>query len=140
MERSIVFAIIAMLFAGVTAVLAKAGMRNVPSDTALLVRTSLIFLLVWANAIAFRHVGALGRLTRSDMLFLALSGITTFFSWLFYYRAMQEGNVSVVSIIDKGSVVVTLVLCVLVLKEPLTLRLATGCALVLAGLIVLIWK
>ncbi len=140
MERSIVFAFISMLFAGVTAVLAKAGMRNVPSDTALLVRTSLIFGLVWANAVAFRHVGALVRLTKSDLLFLLLSGTTTFFSWLFYYRAIQEGNVSVVSIIDKGSVVVTLVLCVLVLKEPLTLRLAAGCALVVAGLIVLVWK
>lgn len=140
MERSILFALISMVFAGVTAVIAKAGMRNVSGDTALVVRTSLIFLLVWINALAFRHVGKLALLTSRDVLFLCLSGATTFLSWLFYYRAMKEGSVAVVSVIDKGSIVVTLVLCFFFLKEPFTWRLAAASVLIIAGLLLLVWK
>lgn len=140
MERSIWFALMAMLFAGVTAVLAKAGMRNVSGDVALLVRTSLIFVLVWGNSLAFRQVKELALLTGRDVLYLCLSGATTFFSWLFYYRAMKEGSVAVVSTIDKASILVTLVLSFLVLREPLTWRLALGGSLILCGLVVLVWK
>ena len=140
MERPIWFALISMVFAGVTAVIAKAGMRNVSGDVALLVRTSLIFLLVWGNSIAFRQMKELALLTSRDVLFLCLSGATTFFSWLFYYRAMKEGSVAVVSVIDKGSIVVTLVLCFLFLKEPFTWRIALGSTLILCGLLVLVWK
>ncbi|HEX2615886.1 MAG TPA: EamA family transporter [Flavobacteriales bacterium] len=140
MSRSILFALISMVFAGVTAVIAKAGMRNVSSDAALVVRTSLIFLLVWANAVAFRHVGKLNLLTGRDTLFLCLSGVTTFFSWLFYYRAIKDGSVSVVSVIDKASIVVTLVLCFVFLKEPFTWRIAVATVLITAGLLLLVWK
>ncbi|HMW97701.1 MAG TPA: EamA family transporter [Flavobacteriales bacterium] len=140
MDRSTLFAIISMLFAGITAVIAKLGMKSVSGDTALVVRTSLIFVLVWVNAFAFRHVQALNMLSRKDVLFLCLSGLTTFFSWLFYYRAMKEGNVSVVATIDKASIVITLLLSFWILKEPFTWRLAAGATLILAGLVVLIWK
>jgi transporter family protein len=140
MERPVLYAIISMLFAGVTAVLAKFGMKNVSGDAALVVRTSLIFVLVWLNAFAFRHAGSLALLSRKDLLFLGLSGLTTFFSWLFYYRAMKDGHVSVVATIDKASILVTLVLSFWLLKEPFTLRLAAGGALILTGLVVLVWK
>ncbi len=140
MDRSTLFAIISMLFAGITAVIAKLGMKNVSGDTALVVRTSLIFALVWLNAIAFRHTHKLNLLTKQDVLFLCLSGVTTFFSWLFYYRAMKEGNVSVVATIDKASIVVTLLLSFWLLKEPFTWRLALGASLITAGLVVLVWK
>jgi transporter family protein len=122
MDRSIAFALISMVFAGVTAVLAKAGMRNVSGDVALLVRSCLIFGLVWGNAFAFRQLKELALLTTRDALFLCLSGATTFFSWLFYYRAMKEGIVSVVATLDKASIVVTLVLSFLVLREPYLAR------------------
>lgn len=140
MDRSIVYALISMVFAGVTAVLAKAGMRNVSGDVALLVRTSLIFLLVWGNAFAFRQLKETALLTSRDVLYLCLSGATTFFSWLFYHRAMKLGHVSMVTSIDKASIIVTLVLSFLVLREPFTWRIALGSALILCGLIVLVWK
>lgn len=140
MSRPVLFALISMLFAGITAVIAKLGMRNVSGDVALAVRTTLIFMLVWANSLVFRQVPELKSLTRNDLLLLGLSGLTTFLSWLFYYRAMKEGSVALVSTIDKASVVVTILLSIWILKEPLTLRLAVGGALILAGLIVLIWK
>ncbi|MBL0044782.1 MAG: EamA family transporter [Flavobacteriales bacterium] len=140
MDRTILFALISMVFAGLTSVLAKFGMKNVSGDTALVVRTSLIFGLVWLNAFAFRHVHALNLLTRKDYLFLGLSGVTTFLSWLFYYRAMKDGNVSVVATIDKASIVVTLLLSFWILQGPFTWRLAAGASLILAGLVVLVWK
>ena len=140
MDRSIAFALLSMVFAGVTAVLAKAGLRNVSGDVALLVRTCLIFGLVWGNAFAFRQLKELALLTTRDALFLCLSGATTFFSWLFYYRAMKEGSVSVVATIDKASIVVTLVLSFLVLREPFTWRVALGATLIMGGLVVLVWK
>ncbi|MCB0785753.1 MAG: EamA family transporter [Flavobacteriales bacterium] len=138
MERPIFYALLSMAFAGVTAVIAKLGMQRISGDAALVVRTSLIFVLVWVNAFALRHTRELELLTRKDLLFLLLSGLTTFLSWLFYYRAVKEGNVSLVATIDKGSVVVAIALSVWLLKEPLTPKLALGAGLVLAGLLVLI--
>ena len=138
MERPIFYALLSMVFAGVTAVIAKLGMQRISGDAALVVRTSLIFVLVWVNAFALRHTRELELLTRRDLLFLLLSGLTTFLSWLFYYRAVKEGNVSLVATIDKGSVVVAIALSVWLLKEPLTPKLALGAGLVLAGLLVLI--
>ena len=138
MERPIFYALLSMVFAGVTAVIAKLGMQRISGDAALVVRTSLIFVLVWVNAFALRHTRELELLTRKDLLFLLLSGLTTFLSWLFYYRAVKEGNVSLVATIDKGSVVVAIALSVWLLKEPLTPKLALGAGLVLAGLLVLI--
>jgi len=138
MERPIFYALLSMAFAGVTAVIAKLGMQRISGDAALVVRTSLIFVLVWVNAFALRHTRELELLTRRDLLFLLLSGLTTFLSWLFYYRAVKEGNVSLVATIDKGSVVVAIALSVWLLKEPLTPKLALGAGLVLAGLLVLI--
>ncbi|MBP8878058.1 MAG: EamA family transporter [Flavobacteriales bacterium] len=140
MERTVVYALLAMLFAGITAVIAKLGMKNVSGDVALALRTTLIFALVWINSLAFRQVSELKLLTRNDALFLGLSGITTFLSWLFYYRAMKDGSVALVSTIDKASIVVTILLSIWILKEPLTWRLAIGGSLILSGLVVLIWK
>lgn len=127
-----------MVFAGVTAVIAKAGMRNVSGDVALVIRTSWVLLLVWVHALAFRHVRDLALLTSRDVLFLCISGTTTFLSWLFYYRAVKEGSVSVVASIDKASIVVTLVLAFLFLQEPITWRMALGTVLIVAGLVVLV--
>jgi transporter family protein len=140
MERSVLYALISMVFAGVTAVIAKAGMRNVSGDVALAVRTSLIFVLVWGNVVLFRQAERLAALTTRDIGYLCLSGATTFLSWLFYYRAMKIGDVSTVAVIDRASIVVTLVLSFWLLREPFTWRVALGASLVLAGLLVLVWR
>ena len=72
MERPIFYALLSMAFAGVTAVIAKLGMQRISGDAALVVRTSLIFVLVWVNAFALRHTRELELLTRRDLLFLLL--------------------------------------------------------------------
>jgi bacterial/archaeal transporter family protein len=140
MKTWIIYAIFSMLFAGVTSVIAKFGMRNISGDTALAIRTTMVFGLIWINTFFFGRMREMLTLTRYDILFLCVSGLTTTLSWIFYYRAIKEGNVSVVAGIDKASVVITIFLSLLILKEPLTAKLLVGAALILIGTLVLIWK
>ncbi|GHN01847.1 membrane protein [Cytophagales bacterium WSM2-2] len=140
MPTWIAYAIISMIFAGLTAVIAKFGLKNVSGDTGLAVRTTFVFLLVWLNTIAFRHIRDFGNLTSKDILFLGISGLTTTLSWIFYYRAIKIGDVSVVAVIDKASIVITLILSFWLLKEPFTWRMAIAAALIISGLLVLTIK
>lgn len=141
MEKWVLFAIISMLFAGLTSVMAKFGMKDLSSDTALAVRTSVVFSMVMANAFLFRNaIIELQQAPARNWIFLAVSGITTSLSWIFYYRAIKEGPVSYVASIDKASIVVTILLSFFILKEPLTPKLLLGAGLILAGMLVLVWK
>jgi transporter family protein len=129
-----------MFFAGLTSVIAKFGLKNVSGDSGLAVRTCFVFLLVWLNAIAFRHYRDFSNLTTKDVLFLGISGLTTTLSWIFYYRAIKLGDVSVVAVIDKASIVITLLLSFWLLKEPFTWRVAVAAALMISGLVILTIK
>jgi transporter family protein len=140
MRTWVFYAILSMLFAGLTSVIAKFGLKNVSGDTGVTVRTTFVFLLIWINAIAFRHVRDFGHLTSKDILYLAISAITTSLSWIFYYRAIKIGDVSVVAVIDKASIVITLALSFWLLKEPITWRIIIAAVLIISGLLVLISK
>lgn len=141
MEKWILYAIISMLFAGLTSVIAKFGMKDLSSDTALAIRTTVVFFIVATNALLFRNaISELQQAPAKNLFYLAISGVTTSLSWIFYYRAMKEGQVSYVASIDKASIVVTLLLSFIILKEPMTPKLLTGAAFVLTGMLILIWK
>lgn len=141
MEKWIIYAIVSMLFAGITSVVAKFGMKDLSSDTALAIRTTVVFSIVVANAFLFRNAFAeLQQAPAKNLIFLAISGITTSVSWIFYYRAMKIGQVSYVASIDKASIVVTLLLSFVILKEPLTAKVLAGAGFILTGMIILIWK
>lgn len=130
-----------MIFAGITSVLAKFGMKNLNSDTALVIRTSIVFSIILANGFLFKNAFAEIRHTSlQNILFLVLSGITTSLSWVFYYRAMKEGQVSYVASIDKASIVVTLLLSFVLLKEPVTAKVLLGGGFILTGMLILVWK
>ena len=136
-------AILAAVFAGLTAVLAKSGMKNLGPDVSLALRTCVIFTLVLVNAVIWtdgRPLAAVRAATPRDLLLLALSGLTAALSWIFYFRAMQTGTVSCVALVDKGSIVITLVLSFWLLKEPFTPKIAIGGGLILAGLVTLTYK
>ncbi len=123
MERWKIFAIISMLFAGMTSVIAKFGMKNLSSDVALSIRTTVVFAIVLTNAFLLSNATAqIRNAPKSNLIFLAISGVTTSLSWIFYYRAMKEGQVSYVLSIDKASIVVSLLLSFIILKEPLTAK------------------
>jgi len=143
MENWKLQALLAALFAGLTSVLAKSGMKALGPDVSLALRTCVVFTLVTLNALFWtggRPAAALAAAAPRDLLLLALSGLTTSLSWIFYYRAMKTGTVSFVALVDKGSILVTLLLAFWLLREPLTPKLACGGALILSGVLVLAWK
>ena len=140
MKQYQTFAIISMIFAGLTSVIAKAGLKNVASDTGLAVRTSFVFGLIWLNIFAFNDTKDFSNLSKRDILLLGVSGLTTTISWIFYYRAMKIGNVSEISLIDKGSIIITLVLSFIFLNEQFTWKIAAGGLLIVAGILILTLK
>lgn len=140
MKNWVVYSLISMFFAGLTSVIAKMGLKNVSSDTGLAVRTIVVFVLVWVNAIAFQSVKDFKNLTKSDVMFLAISGVTTSLSWIFYYKAIKIGNVSQVALIDKASIIITLLLSFLILNEQFTWKIAVGGGFILTGLLILTFK
>ncbi|GGD48309.1 hypothetical protein GCM10011514_10430 [Emticicia aquatilis] len=135
----LIYALLATFFAGLTSLLAKFGISKISADLGLAIRTSIVFVLVWLNLFAWSGIRGIEQLTSKSLLFLALSGITTSLSWIFYYRAMKLGTVSYVAAIDKGSIVITIFLSVALLKEPLTPKLFFGAVVIFIGLVILIW-
>lgn len=140
MQSWFVLALLSMFFAGLTSVIAKAGLKNVSGDTGLAIRTLMVFTLVWLNVLFFQPLRDFKNLTRPDIVFLLISGITTSLSWIFYYKAIKIGNVSQVALIDKGSILITLLLSVLFLGETPNWKTSLGAAMILGGLLVLTWN
>lgn len=133
------WSLLSALFAGATAVLAKVGVRDVDSNLATAIRTTVILGFTWAIAFVTAKPGTLSTLSSRTWLFLVLSGLATGLSWLCYFRALQIGEASQVAPIDKLSVVFVLVFAAVFLREPLTWHTALGAALIVAGAIVLAW-
>ena len=136
----IFYALLSAFFAALTAIFAKAGLKNVNSDLATAIRTVIILIMTWGIVIFKNNTKQLTSLSTNTWLFLILSAVATGLSWLFYYRALQLGSASQVSVIDRGSILFVLVLSFLFLKEPVTLKLLTGATLILIGMIVVTWK
>ncbi len=141
MERWKLYAFASALFAGLTSVVAKAGLKVLGADLGLAVRTVFVFGFIMLNTFLWTGAGqattALQAAGWRPIGLLAVSALTTTLSWICYYRAMHEGTVSFVSLVDKGSILVTLVLSVLLLGEPFTWRIGAGATLIIAGLLVL---
>ncbi|HEY6642767.1 EamA family transporter [Povalibacter sp.] len=137
MERWIGYAMVSMVFAGATAVVAKLGLNGISSELGLAVRTSVVFLIVIATAAVLVPRAELQSLTAANVGWLALSGVLAAVSWIFYYKAVQLGEVSTVALIDKGSVVIALLLAVVVLGEQLNVAKVAGGILIVAGLVVI---
>jgi len=136
----IIFALLSAVFAALTAVFAKMGLKDVNSDLATAIRTAIILCITWGIVFYKGLTSQVSGLSKNNWIFLTLSAFATGFSWLFYYRALQVGKASEVSIIDKGSIFFTILLAFLFLKEPLTPRVLAGAGLIFAGMLVLIWK
>ena len=121
------------LFAGLTAILAKCGIRKTDSDAATAIRTIVVLAMAWGMVFLTGEQKALPQVDRRSGTFLVLSGLATGASWLCYFRALQAGPASVVVPIDKLSILVTILFSSLVLKETLSRKAALGLVLILAG-------
>ena len=133
----LICAIGSSVFAALTSILAKVGIEGVNSTLATAVRTTVVVLMSWGMVFLTRTQNGLNTINRQSWLFLILSGLATGASWLCYYKALQLGEVRKVVPVDKLSVVLTLILAFVFLKEPLSLRAFLGCVLITAGTLLL---
>lgn len=127
------YALLSALFASLTAIFAKIGVKNVNSDLATAIRTTVILFLTWGIVFGGGHLNELKSVSHMTWTFLILSGFATGLSWLFYFKAIQAGDVSRVAPIDKLSVVFTIVLAFLFLKETVSLKVIIGAVLITLG-------
>ena|ERR1700757_1545183 len=133
-----IYALLSALFASLTAIFAKVGIKGVDSDLATAIRTVIILVIAWLIVFFKGSFQSFTSLTKYNIIFICLSGIATGLSWIFYFKALQLGKVSQVAPVDKLSVALTIILSVVILKEVLTLKVAIGAVLIIAGTILLI--
>ncbi|MDE5562304.1 MAG: EamA family transporter [Clostridiales bacterium] len=129
----IVAACLSAAFAGLTAILSKCGVKNVNSNVATAVRTSVVLVFAWVIVFATGAYSTLAAVSATSWIFLILSGLATGASWLCYYYAIQKGQVSVVVPIDKLSILITVFFSLIVFKEKLTWKAWLGLAILTAG-------
>ena len=132
------FALLSALFAALTAILAKLGLKGINSNLATAIRTVVILLLAWGIVAFSGELRDVKNLTKQNLWFLILSGVATGLSWIFYFKALSTGPVSKVAPIDKLSVALTICLSALLLHEPLNGKTIVGGLLIIAGTLVLI--
>lgn len=134
-----VYALLSALFAALTAIFAKIGVENVNSNLATAIRTIVVLVMIWM-IVFFRNEAKISELSTRNWIFLAVSGLATGLSWIFYFKALQMGEVSKVAGIDKLSLALTVIFAVLFLGETLTWKTAVGAGLIIAGTFFLIMK
>ena len=132
------FALVSAVFAALTSILVKIGIEGVPSNLATAIRTVVVIFMAWAMVFLTNSQTEIVNISRKSWLFLILSGLATGASWLCYYKALQMGNATEVSAVDKFSLVITLVLAFFLLQDVLTFKTIIGCILITIGTLVMI--
>ena len=134
-----IYALLSALFAALTAIFAKIGIKGVDTDLATGIRTVIILVLAWLLVFYKGSQNGIGSLTKVNWIFLILSGCATGFSWICYFKALQLGEVSQVAPVDKLSVAIAIVLAAIFLGEPLTAKTIVAATLIMAGTFVMIF-
>lgn len=136
----IFFAFVSALFAGLTAILAKCGIRKTDSTVATAIRTIVVLAFSWLMVFITGSQGTISSISGRTLLFLVLSGLATGASWLCYFRALQLGDVNKVVPIDKSSTVLTILFAAILLREGVSLTKGIGVVLIAAGTFLMIEK
>ena len=136
----ILFAFGSAVFAGLTSILAKCGIRKTDSDAATAIRTIVVLIFSWIMVMITGSIGTIGSLSSKTWMFLILSGIATGASWLCYFKALQLGDVNKVVPIDKSSTILTIILAFIFLGEPITPVKGIAVLLIGIGTIMMIQK
>jgi Predicted membrane protein len=132
------YAILSAVFAAITAIFAKIGIKNVDSNLATAIRTCVILLITWGIVLFSNSINEVKELTKTNWIFLILSGIATGLSWLFYFKALQLGDASKVAPIDKLSVIFTIFLSFIILKESVSWKVLLGGLLIAGGSLIIL--
>lgn len=136
----LVFAVGSAVFAGITSILAKMGLKKVDSYVATALRTVVVLIFAWIMVFLVNSQNQLKNISPKNLLFLTLSGFTTGASWLCYFRALQIGDVNKVVPIDKSSTILTMLLAFFILHEPITKVMLFGMLLIGIGTYLMIQK
>ena len=132
------FALLSALFAALTGILAKIGIKGIDTNLAVAIRTTVILIMTWGIVFFTGSLRSITQITKYNLLFLVLSGVTTGLSWLFYFKAIAVGNLSKVAPVDKLSLALTIFLSAIILKEVIEIKTLIGALLIVAGTLVLI--
>lgn len=130
-------ATLSAIFAALTAILAKIGIKNVDSNLATAIRTSVILIFAWGIVLFQKTQGQLSSLSKNTWIFLILSGVATGLSWLFYFYALKVGEATKVVPIDKLSLVLTIVFAGILLHEKITVQIVFGAILMTIGTLII---
>lgn len=133
----LIYAFLSAVFAALTSILAKAGIEGVESNLGTAIRTGVVLIMAWIIVFARKKHKEIKRLDKRELLFIALSGVATGASWLFYYYAIGKGLVSVVVPIDKLSILVTVIFSFIVFKEKLSKKAIVGLSLMVVGTLIM---
>lgn len=133
-----IFALLSAFFAACTAIFAKVGIKNMNTELAVAIRTVVILIMAWAIAFARGGFNSFQSLTKSNLWFLALSGITTGLSWIFYFHALRTGKVAQVASVDKLSLALTIIFSAFFLGEVIDIKTAIGASCIIIGAIIMI--
>ena len=136
----ITFAIGSAVFAGLTSILAKCGIKNTDSDVATAIRTIVVLIFAWIMVFVVGSAGTITSVSTRTLVFLVLSGLATGGSWLCYFKALQLGNVNKVVPVDKSSIVLTILLAFFFLGEPISLWNGLGLVGIAVGTFLMIEK
>jgi len=134
----IIFALLSALFAALTSILAKIGIENINSNLATAIRTIVVLIMAWGIVLMNGSYHQISNINQKSWIFLILSGIATGLSWLFYYKALQLGQASKVVPIDKFSVVISMILAFIILKETITVKTLLGGIFITIGTFIMI--
>jgi len=137
MKTWVIYAVVSMVFAGLTSVIAKLGLSGISGELGLTIRTCFVFVMVLGFAVFAVSPSEISAVTRTNYFWLGLSAATTKLSWVFYYKALKEGDVSTIALIDKGSIIVAVFLAVFILKENITPKTILGAGVMLVGLLII---
>lgn len=136
----LLYAFLSALFAGLTSILAKCGIKKTDSNVATAVRTIVVLIFSWIMVFIVGAQGEIGSITMKTWIFLILSGLATGASWLCYFRALQIGDVNKVVPIDKSSTILSILLAVILFQESISVRKMIFVIMIAAGTFLMITK
>lgn len=134
------YAVLSAVFASLTSILGKIGIEGVESNLGTAIRTVVVIVMSFVMVAVNGKVKEIGKVDKKELMFILLSGLSTGASWLFYYRALQDGEASIVVPIDKLSILVTIAFSYFVFKEKLSKKALIGLVLIVGGTFALLVK
>ena len=132
----LIYALISSIFASLTAIFIKLGLSDINSNLATAIRTIIILIISWIIVFYTHSFENIKSINSKNLIFLIISGITTGLSWIFYFKALQIGEVSKVAVIDKLSIALTIILASIFLKKTITLKTIIGIIFIIAGTLI----